>query len=89
MSGLGFQELCVIFVLVLILFGPKELPKIARHIAKLIYEMKNIFQRLEQEWNLKPAERVAEELEDSPKAHLAKTPVKTPAKDPAKNSSSD
>lgn len=52
MSGLGFVELGSIFFLILILFGPQELPKLARFIAKLIYEMKNIFQRLEKEWNL-------------------------------------
>ena len=52
MTGFGFFELCVIFLLVLVLFGPKELPKLARFVAKLIYELKNIFQRLEKEWHL-------------------------------------
>ena len=52
MSGFGFTELLFLFVLVLLLFGPKELPKLARFIARLIYEMKNIFQRLEKEWRL-------------------------------------
>ena len=52
MTGFGFFELCAIFLLVLVLFGPKELPNLARFIAKLIYEMKNIFQRLEKEWHL-------------------------------------
>lgn len=51
-SGLGFVELGTIFLLILILFGPEELPKLARFIARLIYEMKGIFQRLEKEWNL-------------------------------------
>lgn len=50
--GLGFVELGAIFLLILILFGPEELPKLARFIARLIYEMKSIFQRLEKEWNL-------------------------------------
>ena len=52
MTGFGFFELCVIFLLALVLFGPKELPKLARFVAKLIYELKNIFQRLEKEWRL-------------------------------------
>ena len=52
MSGLGFVELGAIFLLILILFGPQEMPKLARFVAKLIYEMKNIFQRLAEEWNL-------------------------------------
>ena len=52
MLGLGFAEICAVFLLILILFGPQELPKLARLIARLIYEMKNIFKRLEKEWNL-------------------------------------
>lgn len=52
MVGFGFFELCAIVLLVLVLFGPKELPKLARFVAKLIYELKNIFQRLEKEWRL-------------------------------------
>ncbi len=53
MSGLGFVELGAIFLLVLILFGPEELPKLARFMARLVYQMKNVFLRLEKEWNLK------------------------------------
>ena len=52
MSGLGVIELGAIFLLVLILFGPEELPKLARFTARLVYQMKNVFLRLEKEWNL-------------------------------------
>ena len=52
MSGLGFVELGAIFLLVLILFGPEELPKLARFMARLVYQMKSVFLRLEKEWNL-------------------------------------
>ena len=54
MLGFGFVEWIVIFLLLLFLFGPKELPKGARLMARLIYEMKNIFRKLETEWNLDP-----------------------------------
>ena len=54
MLGFGVLELGTIFLLVLFLFGPKELPNLARTIARIIYQMKNIFQRLEKEWKLKP-----------------------------------
>ncbi len=56
MPGLGFSELLVIFLLALFLFGPKELPILARFIVKLINEMKHIFNRLKEEWNLSDKE---------------------------------
>ena len=52
MLGLGFTELLFLFFLALLLFGPKELPNLARLMARFIYEMKNLFQRLEKEWGL-------------------------------------
>ncbi len=54
MPGIGFVELFVVFLLLLVLFGPKELPEMARRMARFIYEMKNVFQKLEKEWKLKP-----------------------------------
>ena len=54
MLGFGFIEWVVIFLLLLFLFGPKELPKGARLMARLFYEMKSIFRKLETEWNLEP-----------------------------------
>ena len=56
MLGLGFPELIVIFLLVLFLFGPKELPNFARFIVKLINEVKHIFNRLKDEWDLSDKE---------------------------------
>ena len=52
MPGLGFPEVIVIFLLMLVLFGPKELPTLARFLVKFINEMKHIFNRLKDEWNL-------------------------------------
>ena len=61
MPGLGFIELIIVFLLILLLFGPKELPYLARSILKFINEMKNIFSRLKKEWDL---------LENDPKNNL-------------------
>lgn len=38
--GIGFQELIVIFLIVLLLFGAKRLPEIARSLGKASNEFK-------------------------------------------------
>lgn len=41
MFGLGMQELIVIFLIIFLLFGAKNLPEIAKGIGKGIKEFKN------------------------------------------------
>jgi sec-independent protein translocase protein TatA len=41
MFGLGMQELIVIFLIVFLLFGAKNLPEIAKGLGKSIKEFKN------------------------------------------------
>lgn len=40
--GIGFPELIVIFIVVIILFGPQKIPEIARAIGKGMAEFKKI-----------------------------------------------
>jgi len=40
MFGLGYQELMIILVIVLILFGSQKLPELARGLGKSISEFK-------------------------------------------------
>jgi len=40
MGPLGFQEMAFIFLLALLLFGPKKLPELGRHLAKGLAEFR-------------------------------------------------
>ena len=46
------MELLLLFLLALLLFGPEELPPLARLMSRTLNELKSIFQRLEKEWGL-------------------------------------
>ncbi len=50
MGPLGWQETLVIFVLVLLLFGPKKLPEVGRNIAKAIGEFRRASNELRDTW---------------------------------------
>ena len=53
MPGLSFTEIIIVFILLLILFGPKELPKLAKLFVSSLNELKNIFYKLREDWELK------------------------------------
>ncbi|NOX36819.1 MAG: twin-arginine translocase TatA/TatE family subunit [Calditrichaeota bacterium] len=52
MFGLGPWELLVIFVVIIILFGPKRLPELARSLGRSIKEFKHASQGLKEELDL-------------------------------------
>ncbi len=41
-TGVGFQEIVVILLLALLLFGPKRLPELARQLGKLTRELRQL-----------------------------------------------
>ena len=45
MFGIGFQEMLIILVVVLIFFGPKRLPDLAKSLGKGIAEFKKALRR--------------------------------------------
>lgn len=49
MFDIGFQELIVIFIVVLLVFGPKRLPELARTIGKGMGEMKKALSGVQEE----------------------------------------
>jgi sec-independent protein translocase protein TatA len=50
MGSLGWQETIVIFVLALLLFGPKKLPELGKNLAKAIGEFRRASSELKDTW---------------------------------------
>ncbi|MBZ5499196.1 MAG: twin-arginine translocase TatA/TatE family subunit [Acidobacteriia bacterium] len=70
MGSLGMQEIIVIFVLALIIFGPRKLPEIGKSLGKGLQEFKKASNDLKQTWEEevrldKEKEAMKELLKDS------------------------
>lgn len=52
MFGLGFQELLIIFVVALIVIGPKKLPDLAKAIGKAVREFKQATEDIKQNFDV-------------------------------------
>jgi TatA/E family protein of Tat protein translocase len=50
MGQLGFQELFVIFLIALLVFGPKKLPELGKSLGKGLREFKRATEDLKQNW---------------------------------------
>jgi len=50
MGNLGIQEIIVIFIIALIVFGPRKLPEIGKSIGKGLAEFKRASNELKQTW---------------------------------------
>ena len=50
MGSLGMQEIIIIFVLALIIFGPRKLPEIGKSLGKGLAEFKKASNELKQTW---------------------------------------
>ena len=73
MGSLGMQELIVIFVLALIVFGPRKLPELGKSLGKGLAEFKRASNELKQTWEdevrlEKEREAMADILKDTPAA---------------------
>jgi len=61
--GVGMQELVVILVLVLILFGPRRLPEIGRAIGKTVRQLRRVTEDFREAIEQEPPEEIRREVE--------------------------
>lgn len=50
MFGLGWAELFLIFILALVVIGPKDLPKVMRVMAAMIARLRRMTQNIQKGW---------------------------------------
>ena len=64
MGSLGWQEMMIIFVLALLLFGPKKLPELGKTIGKALTEFRRASNDLKSTWDsqMRELERETEEI---------------------------
>lgn len=55
MFGLGIQELIVIFLIIMVLFGAKKLPEMGKGLGRGIREFKRASEQLTEEENEEPS----------------------------------
>ncbi|NLT68763.1 MAG: twin-arginine translocase TatA/TatE family subunit [Acidobacteria bacterium] len=70
MGSLGMQEIVIIFVLALLIFGPRKLPELGKTLGKGLAEFKKASNELKQTWEDevrmdKEKEAMAEIFKDS------------------------
>jgi sec-independent protein translocase protein TatA len=76
-GSIGMPELIVIFVIALIIFGPRKLPELGRSLGKSINEFKRASNELKS--TLEEEIRVDEQRTTAAKAATPETPTATPA----------
>lgn len=66
--GMGFQELAIILLIVLVIFGPKQLPKLGKMFGKTMKEVRSGMEGLDESLNGEKADKVDEsEVAEAPK----------------------
>jgi TatA/E family protein of Tat protein translocase len=50
MWNLGFQEVMIIFIIALVIFGPRKLPELGKSLGKSLAEFKRASNELKRTW---------------------------------------
>jgi TatA/E family protein of Tat protein translocase len=66
MGQLGFQEIFIIFLIALLVFGPKKLPELGKSLGKGLREFKRATEDLKQNWEeqMREAETSVKDVKD-------------------------
>jgi len=83
MFGIGTTELLVILFIILLVFGSKKLPELARGLGKGINEFKRASQEIQNELDISGSVKPSPPKTES--AEQKKTPGESEAKDTTKN----
>jgi TatA/E family protein of Tat protein translocase len=83
MFGIGFQEMLIILVVVLIFFGPKRLPDLAKSLGKGIAEFKKASEEVRKGIEEAVKEEAAAESPKSPETPPSPADAAPPATSPA------
>lgn len=62
MFNIGMPELLLVFVVALVVLGPRQLPEIARQLGKLAQQMKKVTYDLRQAMEHEPPEAIRKEV---------------------------
>jgi TatA/E family protein of Tat protein translocase len=87
MGQLGFQELLIIFVIALLVFGPKKLPELGKSLGKGLREFKKATEDLKSNWEdqmkeiEEPIKETAKDLKNT--GHDMTTAIEQAAADPS------
>ncbi len=74
MFGIGAQELIIILVVALVVFGPKRLPELARSLGRGLAEFRRASSDLRQTLNQEPPTPASEETPDPPSLAAGSAP---------------
>ena len=77
---IGMQELVIIFVIALIVFGPRKLPELGRSLGRSINEFKRASNELRS--TLEDEVRLDEQRAPAPPKPAATEPVREPSQEP-------